>query len=217
MSSQVFRSAFNSPDDLSNGKRPVIFDVLGPDMETSLLPSDLRLVMHYNPTSMSISYTKHIERIQTDGGYVEQHWNDSPTEISLEATTGAFMRMYTGLSTTTNPAYGGTRRETIAYDKYLDMLALFHHNGSVYDSSSRIVLQGIIKMTFDQGVYLGWFSNFSVSESAEKPNSLSFTFTLSVHKELWSMRTTYMSTDQASTTIVEPETARVPTDLDGRS
>ena len=52
--------------------------------------------------------------------------------LDLEASTGGFMRLYTGLSNVTSPATtGGTRRETLAYDSYLDLLSLFHHNGSV--------------------------------------------------------------------------------------
>ena len=55
---------------------------------------------------------------------------------------------------------GGTRRDTITYDKYLDVLAMFHNNGSIYDSIGQIVLQGKIKMTFDGGTWFGWFQSF---------------------------------------------------------
>ena len=34
------------------------------------------LVMHVNPSNFNESYTKKIERIQTRGGFVEQHWGD---------------------------------------------------------------------------------------------------------------------------------------------
>lgn len=191
----VFTSAFNSPDDgsLGLGKRPVIFDILGPDRETSILPADLRMVLHVNPSSMRLQYNRQVERIQTRGGYVEQHWGDAMNEISFEQASGGFMRLYTGLSSITNPAYGGTRRETIAYDKYLDMLALFHNNGSVYDSKGDIVLQGIIKITYDGGVYLGWFSAFEVSEAADKPYMFALTSSFTVDTEIvtWhSMSTT---------------------------
>lgn len=215
----IIRSAFTSAQDGSAGlgRRPVVFDVLGPDWETSLLPDDLKLVLHVNPTTMAIQQTRTVERIQTRGGFVEQHWGDSTTEISFEQATGGFMRLYAGLSNVTNPAYGGTRRETIAYDKYLDMLALFHSNGAVYDSRGNIVLQGILKLTFDGGIYLGWFSTFTVTEAAERPYQFALTSTFSVNKEVVAWRSTVSSTAgiASSAGAGTTEYATTPFDVEG--
>lgn len=172
--------------------RPVIFDVLGPDLETSLLPEGWRLILHVNPQSMDIKYTRKVSRIQTKGGFVEQHWGDDPQTISFEAATGAFMRLYTGLSSVTEPGFtGGTRRETLAYDSYLDFLALFHGNGSIYDTNGQIVSQGIIKIIFDEGVYLGWFQGFSVSEDSDTHFMFKMTTDFVIEKELQTWRTVY--------------------------
>lgn len=182
----IFKSAFRSPDnefDPNLGIRPVVFDILAPDMETSILPDGVRMVLHVNPSQMGFSYAKQIERIQTKGGWVEQHWGDGARTLSLSMVTGGFKRLYSGLSNITGGGLdqGGTRRETIAYDKYLDMLALFHNNGSIYDQSGQIAFQGIIKITFDGGIYFGWFNTFNVEEMAEKPYmfNLSAEFTIS--------------------------------------
>lgn len=208
--SPVFRSAFASPDDeyLGLGTRPVVFDILAPDRETSLLPHNLKMVLHVNPTSMALSYSKLIERIQTKGGYVEQHWGDAPTTISFNMVTGGFMRLYTGLSGITGGGLdvGGNRRETIAYDKYLDMLALFHCNGSVYDSTGQIAFQGIIKVTFDGGIYLGWFSSFNVNEAAEKPYQFDLTADFTVAHEVIRFR----SALPPAPVFVTPPTQRPP-------
>jgi len=192
----VFRSAFMSPDDGTNGlgARPVIFDVLAPDQETSILPPDLRMVLHVNPHTMSIQYEKSIERIQTKGGYVEQHWGEGARTIDFTQATGGFKRLYAGLSNITGDSGNGalntlgTRRETIAYDKYLDFLALFHNNGSVYDTTGQIVFQGIIKILFDGGIYLGWFSNFQVMESADKGFQFELTTSFTVQSEILRFR-----------------------------
>ncbi|MDB4278871.1 hypothetical protein N9917_04650 [Deltaproteobacteria bacterium] len=202
--SQIIRSAFTSPQDEFNGmgKRPVVFDILGPDWETSLLPDDLKLVLHVNPASLSITYAKLIERIQTRGGYVEQHWGDAAQELSFEFASGGFVRIYSGMSNITSNKYGGNRRETIAYDKYLDLLALFHNNGSIHDSRGSIVLQGIIKVTFDGGVWLGWFSNFTVGESADKPYQFTLSAGFTVHREIMTFRTHLSST--GTTSAVSP-------------
>jgi hypothetical protein len=204
--SEVFRSQFRSYEDefSGQGKRPVVFDILGPDGETSLLPDSLKLVLHVNPSSMKIAYTKTIERIQTRGGWVEQHWGDATQTISFDFATGGFMRLYSGLSNITNPTYGGTRRETIAYDRYLDLLALFQNNASVYDLKGEIVFQGRIKITFDGGIYLGWFNSFTVEESAEKPFQFSLTAAFDVDQEIVVFRSAFSNSDQASLADVRP-------------
>lgn len=188
----IFRSAFHSPDDEYNGQgtRPVVFDILGPDMATSILPEGLRMVLHVNPSSIAFSYSKQIERIQTKGGFVEQHWGEAARTISFTMVTGGFKRLYSGMSNITGGGIdtGGTRRETIAYDKYLDLLALFHNNGSIYNSTGEIVLQGCIKITYDGGIYLGRFDSFNVTESAEKPYMFDLTADFTVAQEILRLR-----------------------------
>jgi hypothetical protein len=172
------------------GKRPVVMDILAPDLETSLLPDDLKLVLHVNPRSMKFSYSKIIERIQTKGGYVEQHFGDGTESISMEAVTGGFMRLFTGLVSITGNGLnlGGTRRDTVAYDVYLDMLALFHNNGAIYDSRGQIIFHGIIKLHFDGMDWLGWFNSFSVSEEAERPYQFSLSADFTIAQEFMSFR-----------------------------
>jgi hypothetical protein len=152
----------------------VIFDIVAPDRVTSLLDAvspDLRLVLHVNPSTMQFSYAKNTQRTQTRGGWVEFHWGDAAEEITFSAATGGFMRLYTGLSNITGHGGGiSSRRDTIAYDKYLDLLALFHNNGAVYDSRGNIVSQGYVKIEFDGGIHIGWFDGeFSVTEDAGTP------------------------------------------------
>lgn len=230
----VFKGAFNSfRDEFSGeGKRPVIFDILAPDQETSLLPEDLRLVLHVNPRSMTFHYEKVIERIQTLGGFVEQHWGDGAERISFSAATGGFMRMYSGLSNKTGSSFGGNlqstgpaltavqgRRETIAYDKFLDLLALFHNNGSIYDVNGNIVVQGYIKLSFDGGVYIGWFDgDFTVTESAEKPFQFELSTNFNIDREELVLRSELVNTDTglyvpgSTTPQFDPAQANTPND-----
>lgn len=189
----VFTGAFprGAEDEFSGrGVRPVVFDIMAPDGITSVLPDDLKLVLHTNPKTMGIKYQKIIERMQTKSGFVEQHFGDGTQSISFTMATGGFMRMYTGLASNTSPNLtGGTRRETLAYNSYLDLLALFHNNGSVYDIGGQVALQGKIKVTFDGGVYLGWFTSFAVNESADKPYQFDLTAEFEVDREIQSWRT----------------------------
>jgi len=191
----VFRSAFKSADDETNeslGIKPVVFDIIGPDKETSVLPDYMKMVLHVNPATFSVNYTKLIERIQTKGGFVEQHWGEGISTLEFDGATGGFMRLYSGLSNVTGGSGAldleGNRRETIAYDKYLDLLALFHNNGSVYDVTGKIVFQGAIKVTFDGGIYVGVFSDFGVTEDATKPYQFTFTASFTVMREILRIR-----------------------------
>lgn len=195
----LFSGAFpaGADDEFSGrGVRPVVFDIIAPDGVTSILPENLRLVLHTNPKSMKVSYQKIIERMQTKGGFVEQHFGDGTQTISFDMATGGFMRLYTGLAENTSPEVsGGTRRETLAYDSYLDILALFHNNGSVYDINGQVALQGKIRITFDGGVYEGWFNDFSVNEASSSPYQFTMSATFEVAREIQTWRTSVTSSN----------------------
>ena len=204
--------------DSNLGIRPFVFDIVAPDGVTSLLPDDVKMTLHANPKNISFSYEKKHEISPTLSGWVEFYWGDNPTTISLEASSGAFIRPYTGLSAVTGPvtippnsqtsttytdfmgppplkettigtSIGGTRRETITYDKYLDLLALFHNNGSIYDQTGRVIVQGKIKMIFDGGVWFGWFQSFSVTDDANTPYSFNVSLAMQVEREYHGVRT----------------------------
>ena len=146
---------------------PLAFQVTSPfDDRLALLPH--ALVMHVNPSEFTESHTKKIERLQTRGGFVEQHWGDDLTEISCSGSTGAFINLYTGMSSL-------VRQKTIAWDRYRDLYDLYRNNGSVYDPFGNIVLQGKVQLLYDRGAFIGSFRSFDVEETAESP----FTFNLS--------------------------------------
>tara|TARA_B100001287_G_C22660066_1_gene519874 strand:+ start:182 stop:823 length:642 start_codon:yes stop_codon:yes gene_type:complete len=197
--------------DIGNAKlgiRPFVFDIVTPDGQTSLLPDDVKMTLHVNPKNVSFSYEKQQEISPTLSGWVEYYWGDNFTTISIEVGSGAFIRPYVGLTATTGPVsvrtnsfaegdknkaigvnIGGTRRDTITYDKYLDLLALFHNNGSVYDKTGRILVQGKIKMIFDGGVWFGWFQSFNVTDDATSPYSFNVSLAMQVEREFHGVRT----------------------------
>ena len=204
----AFTSVFDEFD--GSGKRPVVFDIIGPDRVRSMLPPDLKMVLHVNPSSMGFTYAKNIARQQTKGGWVEYHWGSNPTEIAFNMATGGFVRLYSGLSNITGPTasnnlvqpasmqaldVGGTRRDTIAYDKFLDMLALFHNNGAIEDVHGNIAFQGQILITYDGGSWWGWFTTFTVEETAEKPYQFALTANFTVDREVHRTKSVYIPRD----------------------
>jgi hypothetical protein len=151
---------------------PLAFQVTSPyDYQKVLLPH--ALIAHVNPMSFAETFTKKVERLQTRGGFVEQHWGDELTEISVDQSTGAFVNLYTGLSSI-------LRQRTIAWDRYRDLYDLYRNNGSVYDPFGNIVLQGWIMLMFDRGTYTGTFRNFSVEETDDSPFAFKISWTFKV-------------------------------------
>jgi hypothetical protein len=162
-----------------------VFDIISSMTGDSVLPDYLKLVMEVNPQQMNKSSQHIINVTQTRGGFVEYHWGEGTQTLSFSSVTGGFKRLYSGLSNTTNPAYGGTRRDTIAYDKFLDILALFKNNGAVYDQTGAIVYQDDILLTCDDFVSIGNFQDFTWTEEVTKPYMFSFQASFVVKRELY--------------------------------
>jgi hypothetical protein len=149
------------------GTIPMAFQITSPlNVLQALLPH--ALVMHVNPANFNETFTKRIERFQTRGGFVEQHWGDELSEIAADGSTGAFMNLYTGTSSL-------LRQSTIAWDRYRDLHDLYRNNGDVYDPYGNIVLKGNVMLMYDKGTYVGYFSTFEIEETDGSP----FTFSLS--------------------------------------
>jgi len=155
---------------------PMAFQLTSPfNSRRALLPH--ALVMHVNPATYSENHTKRLERFQTRGGFVEQHWGDDLTDISADGSTGAFMNIYTGTSS-------ALRHKTIAWDRYRDLHDLYRCNGSVFDPYGNIVLQGHVMLMFDRGTYLGHFTSFEVQETDDQPFAFQISWSFKVEEEL---------------------------------
>lgn len=155
---------------------PVAFQITSPfDSRKVLLPH--ALVMHVNPQTFNEAHHKKIERIQTRGGFVEQHWGDDLTEIDADGSTGAFMNIYTGLTSV-------LRHRTIAWDRYRDLHDLYRNNGSLYDPFGNIVLQGGVMLMYDRGTYLGYFNKFDCEETDDQPFAFKVSWSFKVQEEL---------------------------------
>jgi hypothetical protein len=133
--------------------------------------------MHVNPSSLNETHTKKTERFQTRGGWVEQHWGDELTEISASGSTGAFMNVYTGLSSI-------LRQRTIAWDRYRDLYDIYHNNAAVHDPFGNVVLQGQIMLMYDRGTYMGRFRDFEVEETDESPFAFSLSWSFKVEQTI---------------------------------
>jgi hypothetical protein len=158
---------YTHPANIRSGAIPMAFQITSPmNVLEALLPH--ALVMHVNPANFNETYTKKIERFQTRGGWVEQHWGDELSEIQADGSTSAFINLYSGTSSL-------LRDQTIAWDRQRDLHDLYRNNGDVYDPYGNIVLRGNVLLMYDRGQYVGYFSNFEIEETDSSP----FTFNLS--------------------------------------
>jgi hypothetical protein len=160
------------PATTKKGAIPMAFQITSPfNRRLCLLPH--ALVLHVNPLSLQEANNQKIEKIQTRGGWVEQHWGPDLTEISADQTTGAFMNIHTGLTAV-------LRNRTIAWDRFKDLHDLFKNNGSVYDPYGAVVLQGSVMLMYDKGIFLGTFRSFEFEETDETPFSFSLNWSFKV-------------------------------------
>lgn len=149
------------------------------------------LVLHVNPASFQENFNKKIERIQTRGGFVEQHWGDELGDISCDGSTGAFVNLYTGLSSV-------VRQRTIAWDRYRDLVDLYRNNGSVTDPYGNIVLQGQVMLMYDRGTYFGTFRKIDIEETDDAPFAFKLSWSFKVETTLYSVPLNGFSGDGAS-------------------
>lgn len=170
---------YTHPAHTRKGPIPMAFQVTSPfDRRKVLLPH--ALVLHVNPMSLQETHAQKIERIQTRGGWVEQHWGHDLSEISADQSTGAFMNIRTGLTSV-------LRRRTIAWNRFRDLHDLFKNNGSVRNPEGQIVLQGNIMLMYDKGVYLGSFRNFGFDETDSTPFSFVLNWSFKVEQTIVSV------------------------------
>lgn len=167
------------PLERKKGAIPLAFQITSPfERRRVLLPH--ALVMHVNPANLSETHNKKIERFQTRGGWVEQHWGDELLELSAEGSTGAFVNLYTGLSSV-------LRQRTIAWDRYRDLHDLYHNNGALHDPFGNVVLNGHVLLMYDRGTYFGRFRSFDVTETDQSPFSFSISWTFKVEHTVLQM------------------------------
>ena len=147
----------------------VVEDILHP---TIILPP---LYMQINPQTLNQTFQKKINRTQTFGANVEEHWGDELDSISCSNSTGGFISEDFGLTTE-------KRSETLPYFKFQSVLDVYRNNGGIYDSLGRIIKKGQIVLYFNPGTYYGYFENFTYTEDASMPFRFVFDFTFKVEK-----------------------------------
>lgn len=171
------KTAYDAVPDFRGG-RMFLFTVMKPDDTTSpLFP--VALALYSNPNSLDETYNKSKNIVPTYGGFVEFIWPDELTTVACSASTGAFFTPDGGIT-----GYAGnddsSRRDTAAYIIYEDLLELFRSNAMIFDSEGRPAIRGRVMMTYDRGIFVGHFTDFDVTDSAESPHTLNLSWTFRI-------------------------------------
>jgi hypothetical protein len=182
--------------------RPFLFQINSPNGHP--LFNNL-LALHTNPASITESMTKSKNVVMTYGGFVEFMWPDELDSVSANHSTGAFLgpdglvRGSDGLSSPDQSSPDA--KKTIAWERYQDLLDLFHNNGNVYDGSGKPVLRGQVLMTYDRGVFQGYFTTFTVSETDEMPFTMNLSWEFKIEKVIYKFPSSSILNKASSTNV----------------
>ena len=161
------------------GANPVEFYITGP---TGRIIVPHAMVLQVNPTELSPSFTRRVERTQTRGGWVEQDFGEELDQVSASFQSGAFINVTEGLAKK-NPW------DTFAFDRIMDFYELYRINGAIFDDRGRPIFRGTILMMFDTAVYIGYFTDLEMQWNAESPFSLNGSFNFKAERILWMLST----------------------------
>jgi len=151
----------------------IVDDFLNP---TATLPA---LTMDINPSTMTQTFTKKINRYPTFTAFVEEFWGEELDNVACSGSTGGFMLFEQGGGLTSF-----YRNRTQAYLKFKQLLDLYRNNGNIYDNTGAVIKKGSIILDFDTNKYSGFFENFSYNEDANSPFRFTFDFSFNVLESL---------------------------------
>lgn len=167
---------------------PFVFWVIGPDLTTIVSPP---LYMRVNPSGFSTQMSKVVDSFNTKGAWIEQSWGESLQIFQIESGTGAFVSVEHGLVSAHSFKNESTplRHKTLSNFQFKRLLDLYRNNGLIRDENGSVYMAGRIRVAFDQGIYDGFFNEFTWTEDASRPYM--FTFTISFQVEEIVIQTVY--------------------------
>lgn len=168
----------------TQGKNIVIANMLYPEAPL--------LQLYVNPNSLNTTYTKQVSTTRTRAAVVEEHWGiDALTQISGSGDTLSFSE-YGDLkneSDLQNPdgmlkgwklVAGLNRHGTPQLQNLHELIQLFLNAGTEFNSLGQPNRWNGLLMLFDNNAYFGYFENFQITESSDKPNTYNYSFSFKV-------------------------------------
>ena len=157
---------------------PMIFDIVNVKKSPWVPP----LPMLINPSTLERNSAKIVTTQKTRNAWVEYHWGDELDTLSATGSTGSFVLPFAGLASGSKTPI--SRTLTLSYLNFMNILDIYRSNGAVYDDYGAVVRQGNIRLFYDLTQYLGYFTEFSYSDSDQRPYRFNISFTFKVQRTL---------------------------------
>lgn len=135
------------------------------------------LTMLINPGNLDHTYAQLITETRTLGGFTQEFWGEQLSTLAAAGRTAMFYGD-SGLSNT-------DERISTAYENFIRLVNIYKNNGKIYSDTvpiafkgnqNRIAELGTVIMTYMQKDYEGFFENFTIRKSGDKPFYLEYDF-----------------------------------------
>ena len=137
------------------------------------------LIMLVNPSDFKRNYENLVDfSTKVRAGNVVHTWLERPMKISCSGVSAAQYAVYADGS-------GGLsnydRIQTISYMNLMSLAMIYKNNGMIFGDSGLtdegvMILPGSVFIYYDDMLYLGSFDDFSITDNAEKPYNLEYSF-----------------------------------------
>lgn len=136
-----------------------------------------RLALWINPKELERSLSHVISDSFARKGHINEFWASELMKISASGSTPAFYTLATGLTRINRMSSG-------AFNNLMTLVEFYRNNGYVFDrvDKRRIKAVGEVEIDYDGFQYFGRFDNFQITESAESPFKLDYSFSFTVRR-----------------------------------
>ena len=135
------------------------------------------LTFYINPNDLTRTFSKRVNSQFGGGGHIIEHWGNDQDRLSANGKMGGFYTNKTGLT-----RY--FRRNSAAYQQLMHLYLIYRNNGYIYETQDprRIGLVGRVQITFDTEIWIGHFDSFSMTENADNPYTMEYSFEFTVRE-----------------------------------
>lgn len=144
------------------------------------------LVMMINPSNLVHNFEQSVDLASGRKNQIVSMWLEKPLKLSASGITSAFYA-----TNAANEGGGLTNRrriQSLSYLNLMSMVGIYLNNGVIFNSDEENygipVFAAGLYVYYDGKLYLGSFDRLSVSDSGDKPFSLSYSFTFNVRYKI---------------------------------
>lgn len=163
-------------DDLANSD-DLLETTLDYDLVFQTIEQTPPLVLYINPSDLTRTFQRRIQEQMAGNGHIIEHWGEDQDKLSANGKIGAAYTTKTGLT-----RY--FRRNAASYQQLMHLYIMYRNNGYIFEvmDPRRISLVGRVQITYDTEVWIGHFDTFTMSENADNPFMMDYSFEFTVRE-----------------------------------